>query len=99
MSDATPKFPLGAGVATPAALAVIREAGLTPFALLRRHQAGDWGDVCPEDGKLNDEAVLDGSSILSVYKLTTGAVVWIITDAADDSGTRLSTTIILPEQY
>jgi hypothetical protein len=43
------KFPLGRTVATPAALDAIKEAGQEPAEFLRRHQAGDWGDLCQED--------------------------------------------------
>ncbi len=66
---------------------------------LSRHGAGDWGDVCDEDKRLNDEALKDGSRILSAYKTTTGVKLWIITEAADDNGQRAATTILLPEEY
>lgn len=40
-----PKFSLGQTVATPGALDALSAAGQTPMDLLRRHIAGDWGDL------------------------------------------------------
>lgn len=94
-----PKFSLGLQVvATPGALRELARAGQTPHEFLARHVSGDWGDVCPDDWKLNDEALIDGSRLLSAYKLKTG-VLWIITEAADDEGHRVCTTILKPEEY
>lgn len=68
-------------------------------SFVTRHANGDWGEVCPDDGQLNDEAVKDGSRILSAYSTAKGAKIWIITEASDDSGNRTATTILLPEEY
>ena len=88
-------FPLGQVVATPDALAALEEANESAMPLLCRHQSGDWGDLCDEDRQLNDEAVKDGSRILSSYVLeATGQKVWIITEAD-----RSSTCVLLPENY
>lgn len=88
-------FPLGQVVATPDALAALEEADESATPLLQRHQHGDWGNLCDEDRQLNDEAVKDGSRILSSYVLeATGQKFWIITEAD-----RSSTTILLPENY
>ncbi|WP_166831591.1 hypothetical protein [Thalassoroseus pseudoceratinae] len=88
-------FPLGQVVATPDALAALEEANESALPLLSRHQHGDWGDLCDEDRQLNDEAVKDGSRILSSYVLeATAQKVWIITEAD-----RSSTTILLPQNY
>jgi len=38
-----PLFPLGQLVATPAALAALVVAKVSPYALLGRHVSGDWG--------------------------------------------------------
>ena len=43
------RFSLGDVVATPGALDALREAQQEPLELLRRHQAGDWGDLDEED--------------------------------------------------
>ena len=91
-------FQFGRVLATPGALRSLEEIGVAPIALLCRHLRMDWGDCCEEDAKLNDEALLDGSRIMSVYKLA-GRTFWVITEAQDDSGKRAATTILLPEEY
>jgi hypothetical protein len=97
--DAKPKFPLGRLLATPGALAVLEEAGQTPFDFISRHAHGDWGDVCDEDKQLNDQSLVDASRLLSSYKTSTGVKLWVITEAQDDNGHRAATTILLPEEY
>lgn len=92
-------FKLGQVVATPGALAALEKAEQSPWEFLSRHIVGDWGDLDDEDKALNDEAVKDGSRILSAYFLKDGTKVWVITDAADDDGQRAATTILLPEEY
>lgn len=89
-------FPLGQVCATPDAITALEEANESAMPLLCRHQSGDWGDsLCEEDRQLNDEAVKDGSRILSSYVLeATGQKVWIISEAD-----RSSTTVLLPENY
>jgi hypothetical protein len=67
-----PLFHLGQVVGTPAALEALDKAGQQPWQLLVRHVQGDWGDLTAEDRRLNDEAVKDGSRILSAYSLKTG---------------------------
>lgn len=89
----------GQTVATPGCLAALEAAGQTPHEFLARHLASDWGDVAPEDHALNDAAVLDGSRILSAYTLATGVRIWVISEAADDDGTRAATTLLLPAEY
>jgi hypothetical protein len=99
MTALNPKFSLGQVVATPGALEALAKAGQTPQELLARHLRGDWGDVCPEDATLNDEALKDGSRLLSAYTLRTGEKLWIITEAESDSGQRLSSCLLLPSDY
>ncbi len=54
----TPLFSLGKLVATPSALAAIKEEGKRPFDFVARHARGDWGDdLSEEDRLLNDESV------------------------------------------
>jgi len=93
------KFPLGQIVATPGAIDAMAESGQDAAFFLRRHAAGDWGEVCPEDGQLNDEALKDGSRILSAYRTSKGVKIWVITEATDDDGHRAATTLLLPEDY
>lgn len=102
-SSALARFSLGQLCATPGAQAVLQRYQINPLLLLGRHLAGDWGDVCAEDARANDEALKVGARLLSAYELVppTGdsqtlppAKVWIITEAD-----RSVTTILLPEEY
>jgi len=92
-------FPLGQLVATPGALAALQEAKQSPAEFLGRHRSGDWGSVCTEDKKLNDQSLEDGSRLMSAYETAAGVKIWVITEAADDEGHREATTILLPEEY
>ena len=93
------KFPLGQVVATPGALEALAESGQTPAFFLEQHASGNWGVVDEEDWRLNDEALKDGSRILSAYLTQKGKRLWIITEATDDNGHRAATTLLLPEEY
>ena len=93
------KFPLGQIVATPGALEAIEAAGQSPDFFLDKHVQGDWGEVSNGDKKLNDEALVDGSRLLSAYRTLKNERIWVITEAADDEGKRLATTILTPQDY
>ena len=93
------KFPLGQLLATPGALQALQESRQTPAEFLSRHANADWGQVCDEDKALNDRSLHDGSRLLSAYSTTSGVKLWVITEAADDEGQRIATTIILPSEY
>lgn len=63
--------------------------------ILQVHYANcNWGDLCDEDKKLNDDAVAHGGRILAAYSDVNGTKFWIITESD-----RSSTTILLPEDY
>ena len=83
----------------PAALAAIQEAGQTPDFFLNKHIQGDWGEVDDDDKKANDEALVDGSRLLSAYRTLRGERLWVITEATDDDGQRASTCLLLPPEY
>jgi hypothetical protein len=87
-------FPLGQVVSTSGALDALTEAHTAPTELLRRHAAGDWGEIPPEDARENELSVREGYRILSSYPLRTGAKVWLLTERD-----RSVTTILLPEEY
>ena len=87
-------FQLGELVATPGALEALEHAGQSPLEFLDRHRKGDWGEVCPEDWALNDEALKEGTRLLSAYRTVKDERLWIITEAD-----RSCTTILLPEEY
>ena len=93
------KFPLGQVVATPGALEALAESGQTPAFFLGQHASGNWGVVDEEDWRLNDEALKDGSRLLSAYMTLRGKRLWIITEATDDNGHRAATPLLLPEEY
>jgi hypothetical protein len=94
-----PKFSLGQLVATPGALEALQESGQFPMDFILRHVQGDWGLVDDEDKMANDQALLDGSRLLSAYKTSKGVKIWIITEACDDEGRRAATTVLLPDEY
>src|SRR5437763_1325267 len=93
------KLELGQVVATPGALEALRRAGQRTSDFLDRHSAGDWGDLDEEDRILNDEALVDGSRILSSYETGAGERIWIITEAVGDDNRRASSCLLLPEEY
>lgn len=89
-----PLFPFGQVVATPSALDALEQAGQTPLEFITRHVRGDWGDVCEEDAEANEQALQDGSRILSSYRTKLNEKLWIITEAD-----RSSTCILRPSEY
>lgn len=86
-----PRFSLGRLLITPGA----REAFSDEEILLAvsRHQRGDWGIMCREDCRLNDEALQTGGRLHSAYRYH-DVKLWIITE-----GDRSATTILLPDEY
>jgi len=95
----SPLFTPGRVVATPAALEALEQLGQSIWELLIRHLAGDWGVVDAHDKAANDQALKDGSRLLSVYILQTGEKIWLITEAKDGNGNRAATTALLPDEY
>ena len=85
------RFPLGElAVTANASLRLSTEEVLTA---LRRHAAGDWGDLCPEDTLANDAALHQGGRLFSAYGLGEHRF-WVITEAD-----RSSTCVLLPDEY
>jgi hypothetical protein len=89
-----PRFNLGRTVATPGALAALERAGQEPGFFLEKHANHDWGTVCKDDWKANDDALAHGDRLLSAYKTLKGERIWIITE-----WDRSATTLLLPEEY
>ena len=87
-------FALGRIVATPGALEALEESGETPLDFIKRHVAGDWGEVNAEDREANEQALMHGARLLSAYRTTLNQRLWVITEAD-----RSATTILLPEEY
>ena len=88
------RFCLGRLVATPGALEALQESEETALPFLRRHAQGDWGEVCKEDRRANDRALVDGDRVLSAYRTAQGTRLWVITEAD-----RSSTCVLLPKEY
>jgi len=94
------KFATGRIVATPGALTACPTRYLTEC--LKLHLQGDWGCIAPEDREANDEALREGSRILSAYPIDPSQesaghgshTLWIITEAD-----RSVTTFLLPDEY
>lgn len=90
-----PKFDLGKIAATPGALQALNESKQPAWHFISRHMAGDWGEeLPPEDRLANEQALIDGSRLLSAYRTSNGTKLWVITEAD-----RSLTTILLPEDY
>ena len=90
-SNPRPKVPLGRIVITPHAKEVLEFEDI--LAGIRRHEAGDWGEMEPEDRSANDRAMILGTWILSAYP-SHRIRISIITEAD-----RSKTTVLLPENY
>lgn len=89
-----PLFPLGQLVATPGAIALLQELNRSPVEFISRHLMGDWGDLCPDDIKANQDALHHGTRLFSSYVINTHQKLWVITEAD-----RSVTTLLLPEEY
>ncbi len=65
-------------------------------ACIKRHAAGDWGDICEEDKKTNEESLDERNPrrVMSAYKLSGERVLWIITE-----WNREATTVLMPDEY
>ena len=87
-------FPLGHVCITSGALDALREAGDQPSELVRRHAQGDWPELDAADAARNRRAIDQGQTIVSVYTLTTGQRVYVLTEYD-----RSATTVLLPSEY
>jgi hypothetical protein len=98
IKEGRPLFALGRCMSTPAVLAHLAEHGVQPLTLLMRHQHGDWGNVDEDDAQANSQAVHTGARLLSTFTVAY-AVIWVITEAVGDDGTRAATTLLYPDEY
>lgn len=88
-------FHPGQVLATPGSLALMKKHGFEPLQLLTRFVHGAWGDCPTSDAALNEQALVDGSRLMGVYRLAEQSVlesmprkervnlptIWIISDA------------------
>ncbi len=89
-----PKFALGRLLITASALEALEESGHSPIDFLCRHVRGDYGDLCDEDKRLNDQALVNEGRLLSSYRTLKNIRIWAITEAD-----RSATTVLLPAEY
>ena len=90
------KFPLGHTVMTRGVadrIAVDTQFAEFVFQSLKRHANGDWGSLCEDDKKANEDALEYGGRLFSAYEFA-GGKIWIITE-----WDRSATTILFPEEY
>lgn len=57
------------------------------------YASNDWGDLCDDDKRLNDQALIDGGGLLSAYGVA-GQKLYVITE-----WDRSVTTMLLAEDY
>ena len=68
-------------------------------ACLARHCAGDWGIVTTDEVDDNNRAAESGGRLLSLYKMTDGGKLWIVTEAKNEFGDRPATRVFTGEEY
>ncbi len=95
---ALPRFPLGQCCMTPGISSLVEQHELPLSQFLARHQRGDWGDLDRHDIEANEQALEEGTRLLSAYHFEPepgiSIKIWIITEAD-----RSVTTALLPEEY
>ncbi len=75
------------------------DAMQTVLDCIEKHSGGDWGDLCEDDKRLNDDALeaeRKGEAtdrIFSAYETAVGKL-YVITE-----WDRTATTVLLPEEY
>ena len=94
-------FSLGHVIATPAALAPIKERGVLVRELLHRHLTGDWQEMCQQDQEANWAAIPSGKSrVFSAFNIDpkgqTGEPVMVWDIAGWD---RSVTAVLRPYDY
>lgn len=95
LRDDAVDFQFGKMIITAQAEGILSEP--TVVEALSRHRDNDWGDLCKDDWKLNDEAVRNGGRLFSVYKFMRDRgedKFYIITE-----WDRNVTTVLMPSDY
>ncbi|NWB99479.1 hypothetical protein HX882_26660 [Pseudomonas gingeri] len=75
---------------------LVQQGQLDTQLYLNRHLAGDWGELDEDDKQSNEEALHNGTRLLSAYDIDAGdnRRLYIITEAD-----RRVTTLLLPYEY
>jgi hypothetical protein len=91
-------FNLGQLAMTQGVQEVVVREGFSPLEFLMRHQAGDWGEMCPSDWSQNNRGIStdpeERGRLMSAYTTPGGTKIWIITE-----WDRSVTTILMPSEY
>lgn len=94
-------FPTGQVVITREAQLVLEDLNIHANVYIKRHERGDWGDLCDDDKLENEKALETGGRLFSSYQLSEDKLseakerrLWIITEA-----NRRVTTVMLPDEY
>jgi hypothetical protein len=74
-------FELGSVSVSPEAENALKESGETLKTYLDRHVAGDWGELSDTDMAANTLALVIGGELISCYPLSSGAKLWVLTEA------------------
>ena len=85
------RFRLGRIITTPDAQARLSQEDI--LRGIQRHQAGDWGEVDAHERAANEDALTEGTRLLSTYRSAAGVPFCVITEAD-----REATTILLPHE-
>jgi hypothetical protein len=80
--------PLGALTVTPAALHEFYQSDSGLLGLLDWHRAGNWGDAAKEYWSMNDQALRDGGTVISIYEI--GPKAKVIVRTTIQASTRVS---------
>jgi hypothetical protein len=95
MASLTPRFKPQHVVMTSGIREYVQQGRLNPLPYLRRHLAGDWGEVSPNDRRRNNAALKSGEErLFSSYPISSQMKLWIITE-----WDRSVTTLLLPSEY
>ena len=87
-------FELGKVSVTEGAAHALRDTGDSVDDFLRRHQAGDWGEVSEETRGRNQDALDAGARLESVYHTSKGEKILVVTEAD-----RALTSVMTPEEF
>jgi hypothetical protein len=80
--------PLGIVTVTPAALREFYQSEAGLLGLLDWHRAGQWGGAVKEYGSMNDQALRDGGTVISIYEI--GPKTQVIVRTTIQASTRVS---------
>jgi hypothetical protein len=90
-----PIFTLGQVFSTPNARSLLQVLKVDTDIFFQRHVRGDWGTVDARTQADNRKGLKNGFRVLSMYELSCGTVIVIVTEFYNDS----LTVIMLQDEY